>query len=327
MNFSALLTTVATLFLMLIVGFFAGKLGIVHPTASKNLSRLIITIGQPALIIYSLVKMEYSAEHLKFGFGVLLLGLALHLFFSLIAYVAFLPIRSLDERKLTEFAAIFGNVGFIGFPILESLLGDMGVFAGAFFVVSFNLTLWTWGIAILARKREDIKLTPKKILLNYGTVPSLIGVVIYLLKGLLPSVLPQGVMTGISYAAPAFLTALSYLSSLCTPISMLIIGALLARSNPLRLFTSGKLYYLCAVKLFALPLLVCGIMKLLGFDAFLIQFAVVVSAMPSATTATMLAELHEISPTYSAATIGFTSLISTLSMPLVIGLSQMIIML
>ena len=325
LNFPSLLTTIATLFFLMAVGFVAGKLGIINGTASKNLSRLIIAIAQPALIIDSLVKMEYSPENLRLGLLTLLLGLAIHGFLAVIAFFAFTPFRNLDERKLSEFSAVFGNVGFVGFPILSSILGDRGLFMGAFFVISFHLTLWTWGIAILARKRDDIKLTPKKIFLNYGTVPCLIGFVLFVLGGLLPSVLPAGVTNVLSAAAPSVLSTLSYVASLCTPISMLITGALLASRSLSQILGSGKIYYLCAVKLVLTPLLVCALMKLIGFDPMWIQFAVVIIAMPSASTVTMLAELHDISPGYAAQAVGTTSLISIATMPCVIWLAQKII--
>ena len=325
MNFSSLLITISTLFLMLIVGFVAGKLGIVTPTASKNLSRLIIVIGQPALIIYSLVKMEYSAKDLGIGFQTLGFGLLLHIFLALLSFLCFAWYRDINERKISEFAAIFGNVGFIGFPILESTLGDRGVFMGAFFIVSFNLLLWTWGIAILARKRPDIKLTPKKILLNYGTVPSAIGIVIYLLKGLLPRFLSPEVIKVVGVTSAPFLSCLSYMASLCTPISMLIIGALLSRRSVKQILGAGKIYYHSAVKLILLPLIVCLSMKLLGFGAEWIRFAAIVSSMPSATTVTMLTELHDITPEYSAQVVGTNSLFSILTMPCVIWIAQRII--
>lgn len=325
LNFSSLLNTIATLFFLMAVGFVAGKLGIINSTASKNLSRLIITIAQPALIIYSLMKMKYSAENLELGLKSLLFGIAIHILIAVLAFFAFSWFRDLNERKLTEFATVLGNVGFVGFPILESILGDKGLFMGAFFLISFHLTLWTWGIAILARKRDDIKLTPKKVFLNYGTIPSLIGFSLFLLSGLLPPILPASVNNVFAAIAPSVLTTLSYVSSLCTPISMLITGALLANRSVSQILGSGKIYYLCAVKLVAIPLLVCLLMKLLGFDVLWIQFGVIITAMPSASTVTMLAELHDISPNYSAQTVGTTALLSIVTMPCVIWLAQKII--
>ena len=321
MNFIPFLYTVISLFFMLIVGYVAGKTGVINSTASKNLSRLIIAIGQPALIIYSVIRMDYSAENLILGFETLGFGLLLHALLALLSFGACFRFGDLNERKITEFAAIFGNVGFIGIPILETLFGARGAFMGAFFVVSFNVFLWTWGIVILSRKRPDIRLTPKK-LLNFGTVPSMIGIGIYVLKGLLPSVLPSSAMGVLATASTPILSCLSYMASLCTPVSMLIIGALLSERSARQIFLSGKIYYLCLLKLIVFPLAICGAMVLLGFDSGWVLFAATVLAMPCATTVTMLAEIHDIAPAYSAQGVGTSSLLSIATMPCVLWLVQ-----
>ena len=161
MDFTALLNTIATLFIMLIVGYVAGKIGIIDSVASKKLSGLIISIAQPALIISSLVKMQYSAENLALGVKTLALGFIVHLFMGVVAYVACIKIKNIDERKIIEFSMVFGNTGFIGIPIMESLFGDIGAFMASFIVVSFNILMWTLGIVILGRKRDVLRLTWK----------------------------------------------------------------------------------------------------------------------------------------------------------------------
>lgn len=315
MNFSALLTTIATLFIMLIVGYICGKTGIIDSVASKKLSALIIKIAQPALIISSIVKMQYSAANLKLGLQTLALGFAVHLFMGVIAFVACIKIKNLDERKILEFSMVFGNTGFIGIPIMESLFGDIGAFMASFIVISFNILMWTLGIAILGRKRPDIKLTLKKALINKGTIPSVIGFGIFLIPAFWTS-----------FKLPAFvLSSFSYIASLCTPISMLIIGALLAGRTFKQIFGSGKVYYLCLFKLIVIPLTVCLIMKLLGFGDMWILFATALTCMPSATSVSMLAELYDITPGFSAQGVGTTSLFSIATMPCVIFLAQKII--
>ena len=323
-DLSGFFSMIAALFLMLALGYFSGKTGIITSTASKNLSRLIIKLGQPALIVYSLVRMEYTEEYLLLGFEIMLFGLILHLILALIAYLAYFRFRDFNERKITEFATVFGNVGFIGIPILESLFGALGAFMAAFFVVSFNLLLWSLGLSILGRKREDIKLTPKKIFINLGTVPSAIGIVLFLAKGLLVPRLPEGVGQVIAACSPAVMQALSFVASLCAPISTLIIGALLATRTWKQIFGSGKVYYLCFVKLLVIPVAVVTVMWLLGFNQTWILFAAAVIAMPSATVVSMLAELYDITPGYSAQAVGTTSLISLATMPVVIAFAQFI---
>ena len=310
-QFTEFFNLILAFFILLIVGFVAGKTKIVDSVASKKLSALIIKIGQPALIINSLIKMEYSTSKLKLGFETLAFGFAVHILMAALAFLAFRGFKNTDEQKLTEFASIFGNVGFLGIPILRSLFGADGEFMGAFFIVSFNVFLWTWGIMILARKRKDIKLTPKK-LLNFGTVPCLIGFLLYL-------------CCRPFFAFPTFvMKSFEFTASICTPVSMFIIGALLATCTFKQIFCSGKIYYLCAVRLIIIPLLTCGILKLIGLDGWIL-FAAAVTSMPCATTLTMLAELYDINPRYSAQAVGTTSLFSVLTMPCVMFLAQKLV--
>ena len=316
-DFGALLTMIATLFVLLVVGFTVGKLNIVDEIASKRLSALIIKVAQPALIVNSLIVMEYSWKNLILGLKVLAFGFVTHGFIAIIAYLACFRFKKLDERKITEFAIVFGNCGFIGIPILTSFFGPIGGFMTSFFIVSFNIIIWIWGIAILGRKRPDIKLTPKKALFNFGTVPSAIGFAIFMLPAVAKS-----------FAIPEFLSSgLSYVSSLCTPVSMIIIGALLSRIKFKQIFCTPKAYYLCLFKLVIIPLSVCALMKLVGFDQMWILFGTAICSMPSATSVSMLAELYDISPEYSAQCVGTSSLLSIATMPCVIGLADIIAML
>ena len=311
MNFTSLLSIIATLFLLLVAGYVSRKTGIINEVASKNLSKLIVQLGQPMLIIGSLLSVEFSVENLKQGFFIVLLGFMAHFILSLLAFLLCLPIRDTDERKITEFSAIFANCGFIGFPIMKALFGDIGLFWGAFFIISFHLTLWTWGIAIYARKRPDIKLTPKKIFLNFGTVPCLIGVLLYVSQAI-PGV-----------TIPGFLADfINYLGSLCTPISMLITGALLATRTPRQIFGNRNIYYLSMIKLLIMPLVMLFFTHWIGLSYEMVMLLTVMAAMPSAAMVSMLSELHDINPGYASQSVGTTALLSTFTLPIVLFVAQ-----
>ena len=306
MDFTALLNTIIMLFITLVIGFVANRLGIFDETTSKKLSRLIVTICQPALIISSLIKLPFTTDNLKLGLTTLGIGIIVHLLLSGIAFLLCRPFRDIDEQKLIEFSIIFGNVGFIGFPILESLLGEKGLFMGAFFIVSFHLVLWTWGIAIFARKRNDIKLTVKKIFINFGTVPCTIGILLFILKFVISEF-------------PVYITTtLGYLGNMCTPVSMLIIGALIGRRNLIAFFTSWKAYYLSLLKLIITPVVVCIFIMLLGFNTEIVIFMSTVCALPTATMVSILAEMYNTKPEFSAQLVGMSSLLSIVTIPLVL---------
>ena len=315
MNFSALLTIIATLFLLMACGFFARKRNIIDDVASKRLSTLIIRIGQPLMIISALVEAEFSYENLTDGLIIVGLGMVLHALMAGMAFVLCKGFRDLDERKITEFSLVFTNTGFIGFPIMEALFGPKGLFLASFYVISFHLFLWSWGIAILARKRSDIKLTVKKIFINLGSVPCLIGVLLYM------AVIPFP-----NFVIPAFVSKfMMYLSNLCTPISVLITGALLATRTPKQIFGSKKIYYFSTMKLVVIPLVVCVIAKLIGLPEYLVLFATVEAALPSAATITMFSEMYGLNAGYASQTVGTSSLLSVGTLPLVLLIAQWIV--
>lgn len=297
MSFTSLLTTIATLFLMMVVGFICGKLRIIDETSSKNLSGLIVKAGQPFLVISSLITLEYSFDNLKTGGIIFALGIGVHILLAFFSFLFAFPLRkNLNSGKLAEFAMVFTNCGFIGFPILKSIFGDIGLFYGAFYVVSFFLFTWTWGIILLARGRSDIRLTLKKALINFGTVPCLIGIILFVLPFPLP-------------AAVRELSA--YIGGLCTPVSVLITGANLSRRNLLKMVKNPRIYYVNLIRLIVLPMLITTILWLCRLPDYLIVFSCVMTAMPSAANITMFGELYDIEPGTAAEFVGSTSILCT----------------
>lgn len=310
MSFSSLLSTILTLFLLLVAGYLCGKLGIVNESASKHLSNLIVKVGQPFLIVNSLIGLEFTPENLRTGGCILLLGFGVHIVIAAFSFLFARPIRGTDERKLSEFAMVFTNCGFVGFPILSSIFGETGLFYGAFYLVAFHLFMWTWGIAILARGRDDIRLTLKKALINYGTVPSLIGFLLFLL--------PIPIPAAVSGTA-------SYLASLCTPISVLITGANLARRSLWKMFKTPRVYYVNFIRLVVLPLIVTTLCYLIGLPDYMVVFACVMSAMPCAAIITMFGEMYGISPGTGAEFVGSSSVLCTATLLPVISYTSWLV--
>lgn len=321
MNFDKLYIVVATLFILLAVGFLCRKVGIIDDTASKKLSKLILSVGQPAMLAGSLASAEYTDENLKTALIMLVLGFVFHASLAVIAFVFALPLKkNIDEQKLSEFGFMFANCAFIGFPIFEALLPGRGQFMASFLCVSFNILLWTWGLVIMGRGRSDIKLTVKKALINFGTIPCLVGFIFFLLKA-----------PAVGFELPEFITsALQYLTNLCTPISVLVTGALIATQRPKKIFLNWKLYYFNVVKLIVFPLLLCLISKLLlliipvdGLEIYAI-FVTAAAALPTASSVTMMAENYGLDSGYSSLTVGTSSILSVVTIPLTMMIAQWI---
>ena len=303
MDFVAFLNTIGTLFLLIVAGFVAYKTSVIDDVSTKKLSTVIVKIGQPFLIISSLLTQEFSAEKLRTGLFVMLLSVGLHVFMAAAAWLFSFRIRDIGMRGITEFALIFTNCGFVGFPILQSLYGDKGLFCGAFYLIGFHLFTWSWGLFVLTRGRDDVKLTVKNILVNFGTVPIAIGIVLFLLPFRMP---------------PAVTEFTKYLGGLCTPVSLLITGALIATRRPREIFGKPIVYLVSFLKLILIPVAVACILRLIGLDSFYVIFGTVMAAMPSAALVTMFSEMYSLDSAYASQLVGITTLLCTGSLPLVV---------
>ena len=321
MNFNQLYIVVASLFILLAVGFLCRKLGIIDDVASKKLSKLILWVGQPALLVGSLSGAEYNDENLKTALIMIVLGFVFHFILAAISYLFALPLyKNIDEQKLSEFGFMFTNCAFIGFPIFEALLPGRGQFMASFLCVSFNILLWTWGLIIMGRKRNDIKLTVKKAFVNFGTIPCVIGFAFFLLKA-----------PAVGFELPEFITkALQYISNLCTPISVLVTGALIATQSPKKIFLNWKIYYFNAIKLIAFPLLICLLSKLVlilipieGLEIYAI-FVTAAASLPTASSVTMMAESYGLDSGYSSLTVGTSSIRAVATIPMTMMIAQWI---
>ena len=314
-TFTDLLSVIAIIFLLLCTGYLCRRLGVIDDAASKRLSALIIKLGQPLMIVAALISKDFSMEALKTGLLFTLIGFLIHPLMAALALLASPLYRDEAERKVSLFAMIFTNCGFIGFPVLEAIFPGEGAFIGAFFVIGFHTYVWTMGIAILGKGREDIRLTPKKALFNLGTIPCAIGLGLYLLKAVVP--------------IPAFaISFTNHLGDLCLPISVLITGALVAKRGLFGLLRQPKLYLFNFLKLIAMPLAVCLIVKLvtLGMaDSYsIVLFCTVIAALPSGASISMLGELYDIAPEYAAEAVGSSSLLVIGTLPILYFIGDII---
>ena len=63
------------------------------------------------------------------------------------------------ELGIYKFLILFSNVGFMGFPVIEAIYGDIGIVYASLFNLPFYLLVYTVGIYFVALDgEEDMKL-------------------------------------------------------------------------------------------------------------------------------------------------------------------------
>lgn len=303
---TSLLTAVVTMFLLLVVGYAARKFGFLDDRLSKGISNLIICVAQPFMIIGSIIGIQYSSDNLLTGASILAIGVAVHALTAVISHITAKRFRDNDTRRISEFGLTFANCGFLGFPILQAVFGDIGVFWGSFYVIVYNIACWTWGMFVLSRARSEIKMNFVKMIVNYGTTPCLIGLALWFLR--------------VQFPAPVT-SLISYMGGLCTPLSMLIIGGQIATIPLKKLVTDGRVYYVCAVRLLVVPTVMILLSRLAGLPQTFSIFVSILSAMPVSANTGMFGEKYDMQPAYAAHCVGMTTALSAATVPLMMLLA------
>ena len=295
-----------TLFALVIVGYVAGKLGYLGGDFDRQLSRLVINITCPALILSSAMTGELPDR--RFILPLLLISLLTYALLTVAAFVLprFLT-RNKDEEGIIGFALMFGNVGFMGYPVIASIFGHEAVFYAAVLNVVNTFAVFTIG-TILVTGGENVgqKRFQKKVL--YST-PMLAA---YLTMAI--------VALGIDSIPAAISQPLTMLGNITVPGALLIIGSSMSNLSLRNMLGNGSVYATSVFRLALLPLAVHFAMRALGFSDFVVNINTVVIAMPVATYGTILCLKYEKDTTVMTGVTFITTILSMVTIPIIVAL-------
>ncbi|NMB98480.1 MAG: AEC family transporter [Clostridiaceae bacterium] len=302
MSGNIVINQVIILFLIMVVGFFANKKDIINRETRKKLSEMLVRVTLPAMIIYS-YNQEFSEELLRNGWIMIAYSFGIHIFTAIISGFIFNKFPK-NMKKVLKFATIYSNCGYMGLPILEALYGKVGIFYASIYITVFNIFTWTNGVMIFTGEKNAKAF--KKALLNPGIIAVFIGMIIFVFSIKLPY--------------PVLKTS-EILGTMTTPLSMLIIGSLIADVRFKELFSGWALYYVSLIRLVVLPLFVLLVLKISGInDAILLGACVVTVAMPAAANTAVFAERYNGDAAFASRTVAFTTILSMVTIPAILYL-------
>ena len=181
----------------------------------RMLSKLVINIALPGMILGSVL----TATELPTQTEVWLclgLSMASNLVMFAVAYAFTLLMRIPDgHRGVYRFMLCFGNVGFIGYPVLSAVFGPDALVYAAVFNLPFNFFVFTVGAWFLTQDTDgDVKVQTTWRTFVTPVMLSCVAAVLLTLGGI--------------HYAPILGDALNTLGSITTPAALLIIGSSLA---------------------------------------------------------------------------------------------------
>lgn len=300
--FLSVILEVAVILLLILVGYFTVKKGMFTKESLGSITSFLLYIITPCLIVSSFL----SAESGKLDGWTLLLAVvlpALSIVISIAVSYLFFRREPLGRRRVLRFSTVFCNVGFMGIPLVEGIVGSEGVLYGSFFIAVFNIFCWTYGYVMMGGGKVRLK----ALLLNPGVIGLVIGLPLYLLDVPVPALIERPI---------------ELISALNTPLAMIVVGGYIAQVK-LRAFVSDLAVYKMAVlRLVVAPLLYLALVWLLRPDETLLMSTVIQAATPVAANCVLFAVQYDSDAELASKSVAVSTALSVVTIPLLTVLVQ-----
>jgi Predicted permeases len=304
---------VTEFFLLMSVGFAAAKGGILTREILEGLMKLIVKILLPCLILKVVAGSGTTvADYTEnAGFAVAILA-CYALLFVVGTGAGKLLCRKGPTYNVFVAEFTFGDMGFIGIPLLTAVLGGTGtsVAVSVYTVIDMAL-LWTLGVYLCSRHNKGASDKPNvwKNMISPTSAALLAGVALVCCAVRLPDVL---------------MGPIASIGSMSSPLALIYIGGMLSFMPVKSLLRKKSILGIVGIKMVVLPLIVFAVSGSF-FDMRERMMLMYMVGLPAMTTISMLAQLYSSDQEYATTTVFLTTLASVGTLPLITWLSGLIL--
>lgn len=290
-----------SLLIMIGSGYLVAKKKMIDDHTNSQLSEIIVKLLNP-LLFFSSAANSVGLIPLRTMGLTALIAVGMFVIFIIVG-VLLAPFfdQHPDQRKIFQMMFIFSNLGFIGIPVVSSILGSEYVVYVTEFLLVYNLVFYTYGVAVMD---GHFNMQSLKSMINPGTICSLLAIVV--------------IVFGIEI--PEFIkTAITYLGNAASPMALILVGFTLAHSDLKKVFGEPRLYIFSLIKLLILPLMMLPLLRMVTKDHALISVCMVLFAMPTGNMPLMLGNQRGIDGSTCSASIILTTILCVCTVPVVVA--------
>jgi len=283
----------------MLVGVITVKARIVNENSRSALTDLILCVFLPANILSSFFGTDRSQlPSLGIMLAISLGILALCSVLSLVLYKR----ANAEQKKVLIYATLISNAAFLGNPVVESIYGLEALPYVAAYLIPARVALWTVGLMIFTGSKGSLK----KVFLHPCMIATYLGLLV--------------MATG--FTPPIFIYRLLFSLGACTiPVSMMVVGGILATVGTRKILSALVLYY-TSIRLVLIPLLVMGILLIFRPEPIIAGISILLSAMPAGATTSILADKYGADKELASRIVFVSTLLSIVTVPLLFLLIQ-----
>ena len=298
MSLSVILQQMGVICILVAIGIFLQKKGVVDNLTSKKLSAIVVDVCNPALIMASILGGNVTAGHeeLLYAAG---LGVA---FYAILIIIGQLLPRLLkvapDKRKFYNLMCVYTNTGFLGIPIAKAVLPPNAILYIIVINIVYCLLFYTHGLAVIGKGEDESAESNGNVLkqiFNPGTVMAILSLVVFWFAIELPPILGN---------------TIEYVGNATVFLSMMLLGVSIARSNFFNSLKDWRIWAFIALRMILFPCLVVLALKSISLDKTATLAMCLMAAVPVGNLPMITAEKKGMDTSVLSSAIAVTTVVS-----------------
>lgn len=294
--------TVLPLFLIILAGILFSRTKVASAYWIDVLNKYALWIGFPALVINSLSRLEIIDGPVT---QLIIFNSLFIVCCILLAYPFSAILKFSNHRRRTLFLIFaFGNVAYLGIPVLQNVYGDDILPVAAILSAIYVFWLLTLGL-ILVEVHGEGDFQPTKLLIRLIKNPLLISVFIGIILVVFQIKLPAPIEKTISMFAGSV-----------TAVVLFSLGIFLGYQKKGTLKEWAISFAFVIVTMIFFPAIFWIFLRNSGMHASFIQASILDAAMPLGLTPYALAQQYNLDTSFTARLVVLATLMSIIILPL-----------
>lgn len=270
-TFDIILQQVGLFVIYILAGLLLVKTKVLNRETLEPISKFVIKMALPLMVFINITDGT-DKKNLYESWPILVIAVGFYICIYAAGAMAVKFFKQQESRVgIYRAMLLFGNIGFIGLPMIAGVFSEKGVLYASVFMIMDQFMLWTLGVKLLSPEGEGWFVLKK--LVNPATVAILLGMILMLAQVRIPALLD---------------TALQKIGSTASPLAMIYVGGIFAGISFRRYIREISLYGIVLVKMIVAPILLFLILGIFPVGEEIRMAMALIVGMPTMTAVVMM---------------------------------------
>ena len=303
-TFDILLQQIGLFIIYILAGVILVRTRVLSRETLEPISKFVLKMALPVMVFINITD-GVERQVLYESWPIFVIAAIFYIFM----YAAGRMVKLLHLQKnragIYQAMLLFGNIGFIGLPMIAGVFSEKGVLYASVFMIMDQFMLWTLGVKLLSPKGEGWFVLKK--LVNPATVAILLGMILMLAQVRIPALLD---------------TALQKIGSTASPLAMIYVGGIFAGISFRRYIREISLYGIVLVKMIVAPILLFLILGIFPVGEEIRMAMALIVGMPTMTAVVMMTNASGLDGDYALGGVFVTTVCGIMTLPMVCWILQ-----